>query len=270
MPTNLTLSQARHRIRYGAAIWLCMGCCGAADTVPEPQKQLLLSSDAYAIQVIDQDLRGVLQEFGAGLGIPVTVSAEVDGRVANLRGDFTAQEFLNKIAADQSLAWFFDGDTLHVTEARQNRSLVIDFEIVDPGRLDEMLNNMGVMNTQFPIRQLPGGQMGVLIAPPRYVELVEKAFMVLTNQWQAPATVQRSVARSQILVIRGDGAQLWRGARAMRVPLNAVPELSDAPQVPTAKPAEEETDQQTVSEAEQVSSEPETTDRVSKESDAKF
>lgn len=201
-------------------------------------------SERHSFHVIDQDLRSVLQEFGASLGIPIAVSADVEGRVANLRGTFNAEEFLERISSEQSLSWFFDGDVVHITEARQNRSLVIDFATVDLDRLNDMLDSMGVMNKRFPIREVSNGRVGVLIAPPRYVELVEQTFTLLGETQEAPAPGQPQ-RRVQILVVRGDGAQLWQGARvkpmelispeddAALIPDDKVGDTPDTPETPT-------------------------------------
>src|ERR1700676_4999326 len=71
-------------------------------------------SGPYKYLVIDQDIKGVLVEFGYNVGLPVDVSDQVEGR---LRGQFaaataTAREFLDSLCDSHNLVWYFDGAVL--------------------------------------------------------------------------------------------------------------------------------------------------------------
>lgn len=204
------------------------------------------SNERRMYAILSQDLASVLEEFGLSVGTPIVIDEAVEGRVENLKGAMTPREFLDRLARERALVWYYDGTAIHVTPASANRSVMIDFDQVTPELLEETFASLGLADDRFAIRSTGDGGVGLLTGPPRYVELAESAFSLLEERTLAAAPapgdpaqppVQVPVARrSDILIVRGDSAQVWRGRNALGEPAGgpdpsgaAKPEASPAP-----------------------------------------
>ncbi|MEM7491088.1 MAG: hypothetical protein AAF390_18395 [Pseudomonadota bacterium] len=166
--------------------------------------------------ILSQDLVDVLGEFSAGMDVSLNVDPEVEGRVTNFRHRLTDRGFLDRLAADQGIVWYYDGDTLHVTPARDNRSIFVDFRSVTPEMLRQTLDTLAVSDDRFDVRMTGPNGIGVVTGPPRYIEMVEHAFTLLQGQTvQAGGTAP---AKRSILVVRGGSAQVWRGRSDLAPP----------------------------------------------------
>ncbi|MEM7710186.1 MAG: hypothetical protein AAF264_05435 [Pseudomonadota bacterium] len=175
--------------------------------------------------ILSQDLADVLGEFSAGMDMSLNVDPEVEGRVTNFRHRLTDRGFLDRLAADQGIVWYYDGDTLHVTPARDNRSIFVDFRAVTPEMLRRTLDTLAVSDDRFDVRMTGPEGIGVVTGPPRYIELVEHAFTLLqgqTGQGEGTAAAKRSV-----LVVRGGAVQIWRGRNDLAQPNPAETEAAE-------------------------------------------
>ena len=83
----------------------------------------------------------MLEEFGRNLAVPMAIADNVDGRVNGRISADTAQSFLSQVCAANNLAWFFDGSVIHVSNADDLTSHVIDL----PPRID-VTNLMAKLN----------------------------------------------------------------------------------------------------------------------------
>lgn len=100
-------------------------------------------AEPYRYRVLDQDVRGVLGEFGRNLGVPVILSDQVRGRV---RGDIQAADaraFLDRVAAAAGLSWYLDGDAVVVDAARDVATRSFDVRRYDAQALDRLLDSLG-------------------------------------------------------------------------------------------------------------------------------
>jgi type II secretory pathway component GspD/PulD (secretin) len=105
-------------------------------------------SGLYRYLVIDQDIKGVLIEFGRNAGLPVDVSDEVKGR---LRGQVaaataTAREFLDSLCDSHNLIWYFDGAVLHVNAKAEIRTEVVSLGRLSLKEASEKLTALGVVD----------------------------------------------------------------------------------------------------------------------------
>lgn len=167
----------------------------------------------HRFTIISQDVVDVLDEFASSAGVFLNVDPKVRGRVTNFRHRVTARGFLDRLAAEQGLAWYYDGDTLHVTPADANRSVFLDFREVTPAMLEETLASLAVEDDRFAVRITGSEGIGVVTGPPRYIELVEHAFTLLQSRIARDGG-ERGPGRRSIVVVRGGAVQLWRGHMA--------------------------------------------------------
>lgn len=162
-----------------------------------------LRSFDYA--VIDQELRDLLSEFGRHVGLAVTVSDQVRGRVRGRLPPLPPRLFLERLAAVHGFDWYVDGTTLHVSAAAEARSLLLDLNQVAPAALEAALRQLGVLDARWPLRAANGGtNLALVSGPPRYVALVEQTLAALVRRPRQPdGSAQPQTAPVNIRIFRG-------------------------------------------------------------------
>lgn len=228
-----------------AAIMVALACNSlsvSANTAPSFE-----SDDRYKYTILSQDIGDVLVEFGSSFGISMNIDGTISGRVSNFQGVLTGEEFLERLASEYGLSWYYDGVSIYVTPASANRSVVVDFKKVPPDVLEATLQELGVSDDRFKLRTTNKNGIGVLTGPPRYIQLVENAFTLLEKRQTGPKTLKEAIAlstpRSNILIIRGDSAQVWQGKNA-----GVLTDLKPKADAEDQAPAEQMQADQTVSE----------------------
>lgn len=192
-------------MRAGAALVGALLAAGAASAQEE-----LGGGVAAPYTIVEQDLAGVLREFAAGLGVPVAVDPDVEGTVTALSGSFTPDAFLDRLAARHGLSWFHDGATIHVAPASENRTVVVDLGAVDRAALAGALADMGLSDPRLAVDADDRTGIGVVSGHPRYVEMVEGAYAILSSRPEAAEPERRRPV--SVLVIRGGRVGRWNGA----------------------------------------------------------
>jgi type II secretory pathway component GspD/PulD (secretin) len=140
----------------------------------------------YKYLVTDQNIKGVLVEFGRNVGVPVDVSDQVRGR---LRGELRvapAREFLEKLCESYGLVWYFDGAVLHISAKTEITTELINIGRFPPADVNEKLNALGIGDPRYPVKST--GFVGVVAVsgPPAFVSLVRRTLTSL-----APPAVRK-------------------------------------------------------------------------------
>lgn len=87
---------------------------------------LAWTAQPYPYLIIDQDVRGVLQEMGSNLGFAVVLADSVKGKVrGKVRAD-NAADFLAALSIANGLGWYFDGSTLFVDSTQDTAARTFD------------------------------------------------------------------------------------------------------------------------------------------------
>lgn len=222
-----SLSASRNTGRHFAARLLASSLVvaglGAAATLLRPSTtlaaQLKLPDSTYTYTVINQDLPAALLEFGSNLNIKVNVSQEVRGRIQGRLPDLPPLAFLNRLASLYNLEWYFDGQVLHVTSARESQSRLLVPGPVPFERLASTLAAFDVADERYAVRPAPNTQLVLVTGPPRFVALVEQSLNGLIAEEQArpksaEARVEPSVPRDTVLTLfRGSQTTIIRNGR---------------------------------------------------------
>jgi type III secretion protein C len=163
-------------------------------------------SGPYKYWVVDQDIKGILVEFGRNVGVPVDVSDQVKGR---LRGKVaaaaaTAREFLDSLCDGNELVWYFDGASLHV-----NAKTEITTELVSLGRFSreealKKLAGLGIDDARFPVRSTNNASVISVSGPPKLVSMVRQAL-------QQPAKEDTGRDEVRVRVFRGGALEVPHG-----------------------------------------------------------
>ena len=147
--------------------------------------RLKLPDTTYTYTVINQDLSAALLEFGSNLNIKVNVSQEVRGRIQGRLPDLPPLAFLNRLASLYNLEWYFDGQVLHVTSARESQSRLLVPGPVPFERLASTLAAFDVADERYAVRPAPNTQLVLVTGPPRFLALVEQTLNGLVAEEQA-------------------------------------------------------------------------------------
>lgn len=156
-------------------------------------------AEPFAYALVDQDVRGALNEFGHNLGLIVVMSEKVRGKARSpVRSDL-AGEFLTRLCDSNGLAWYFDGNILYVTAADEVATrLVRRGPGLDPQALHDDLAELDVKGSQLSMRQGAGGDELYISGPPAYLSMIQQHL----DTQHTPAAQPPSVARG-IRVFRG-------------------------------------------------------------------
>ncbi|WP_063799982.1 hypothetical protein [Bradyrhizobium valentinum] len=217
-------SASRHRARRFVAAGLVVAGLGASATLLLPSAtlaaQLKLPDTTYTYTIINQDLSAALQEFGSNLNIKVNVSQEVRSRIQGRLPDLPPLAFLNRLASLYNLEWYFDGQVLHVTSARESQSRLLVPGPVPFERLASTLAAFDVADERYAVRPAPNTQLVLVTGPPRFVALVEQTLNGLIAEEQArPKPAEARVGPpplphdTVLTVFRGSQTTILRNGR---------------------------------------------------------
>ena len=217
-------SASRHRGCRLVAASLVVAGFAASATLLLPSAsfaaQLKLPDSTYTYTVINQDLSAALQEFGSNLNIKVNVSQEVRSRIQGRLPDLPPLAFLNRLAALYNLEWYFDGQVLHVTSARESQSRLLVPGPVPFERLASTLAAFDVADERYAVRPAPNTQLVLVTGPPRFVALVEQTLNGLIAEEQArPKPAEARVGApplphdTVLTVFRGSQTTILRNGR---------------------------------------------------------
>lgn len=127
---------------------------------------------AYPYTVVDQDVQDALTELGRNLNVSVQVSEVVEGRLRGPWSSSTVEGFLNRVAADLDIEWFFDGRLLHVSASDESVRQLLSLNGVEPSAWQASLDHLGISNERFPVNIDSAQNIAFVSGPPKFVELV--------------------------------------------------------------------------------------------------
>ena len=165
--------------RFWAGLVLSLGLAVACAMAQETTVPIPWKTADYTLLAREMPLRQALTTFGTAQGLAVVMSESVEG---TLSGDFRhlpPQEFLDKVTVLYNLSWYYDGTALYIYTGAEVQTLLIDLKYMKAGEVREMLKDLGVEDSRFPIKTTSKDELIMVSGPPRYVqlvaELVEKA-----------------------------------------------------------------------------------------------
>ena len=129
----------------------------------------------YKYMVIDQDVKGVLAEFGRNIGVPIDVSDQVKGRLRGRLGGAPAREFLDRLCESYGLVWYFDGAVLHVNARSEIRTELVSVSRLSPEEVSEKLTALGIADARYPVRSTQDTGVVSVSGPPPFLSLVRQS-----------------------------------------------------------------------------------------------
>ena len=127
---------------------------------------------SYTLVARDMDLRVALDTFAVAEGLSVVMSPTVAGRFSGHFKNVPPAEFLDRIATTHNLMWYYDGAALYVYGAGEISTMLVDLKYMKAGEVRQMLADLGVEDSRFPLKTASNDELVMVSGPPRYVSLV--------------------------------------------------------------------------------------------------
>ncbi|MDV2189067.1 EscC/YscC/HrcC family type III secretion system outer membrane ring protein, partial [Burkholderia pseudomallei] len=118
-----------------------------------------------------KDVKDVLRDFAASQNIAANVASGVSGAVSG-KMKMSPQRFLDTLAASFGFVWYYDGTVLYVTPASDMKSTLVKLDHANTGDLRDLLEQMKVSDSRYPITYNAQQRTALVAGPARYVELV--------------------------------------------------------------------------------------------------
>ena len=131
-----------------------------------------LPDQKFDVTIRDQNVRSVLEELSAAIGLPILMSDSVQGRVSASFQDADAKSLLDEIADRRGLDWRFDGNRIRVTSQTEQVTRIVDLDGVKLKTLRSALETLNVYNERFKFTAVDG-EFAMIVAPPDYTAVVE-------------------------------------------------------------------------------------------------
>lgn len=144
-----------------------------------PGSQIPWKTPSYTLVANNMDLRTALDTFAVAQGLSAVMSGGVSGTFSGSFQEVSPTEFLDRIATVHNLVWYYDGAALYFYGAGEIQTLLLDLQYMKAGEVRQMLADLGVEDTRFPLKTASDDELVMVSGPPRYVgliaELVAKA-----------------------------------------------------------------------------------------------
>ena len=152
--------------RFTASV-LYACACACALAAPIPWK-----TPTYTLVARDMNLRTALDTFAVAQGLSVVMSDSVAGTFSGDFKDTPPDEFLDRIATTHNLIWYYDGAALYLYGAGEVRTMLLDLQYMKAGEVRDMLAELGVEDSRFPLKTTSDDQIIMVAGPARYVSLI--------------------------------------------------------------------------------------------------
>lgn len=126
----------------------------------------------YRYVSVEQDIRDLLKDFAARLGLTIQMSERVQGTVRGRLPPAPPRDFLEQLARTYGLLWYWDGFILWVYSLEEADSRVLKLQTAGTQQLADALAELDIWDDRFPIRASQSSSILHVTGPPRYVELV--------------------------------------------------------------------------------------------------
>jgi type III secretion protein C len=173
---------------------------------------------AYNYVVVEQDLREVLQQFGANTGLKLALSEKIQGRVRGPLPVMAPRQFLDNLSRHFGLEWVYDGSIISVSVASESRTEMLALRDVSFPELRDGLSTAGLLDPRYQLRPIMGERAALVSGPPRYISLVQDALAAIpasrpkTASGIAPSSIAPSSPASPAPIAPTRSLTLMRGA----------------------------------------------------------
>jgi type II secretory pathway component GspD/PulD (secretin) len=207
------------------ALWVCVASAWICPAIALAASRPGWFERPFHYVVINQDVRGILTEFGRNVGVPVILSDKVGGRV---RGDVaaraknvaeppTAGEFLSHLTEANALTWYFDGSILYLSADQEFSTQLIEVGVLSPDAIITELKRLSLLDERFSVRSAGNAGLISVSGPPAFIAIVRQ----IVDKMRPPPAVAGDDPR--VRVFRGGApAEVVRARNASASPQDGV------------------------------------------------
>ncbi|WP_174989174.1 type III secretion system outer membrane ring subunit SctC [Burkholderia lata] len=123
------------------------------------------------IAVQKKELKDVLRDFTASMGVSAAISNDVQGVVSGTF-EMAPQRFLDTLASTFGFIWFYDGSVLTITPASDVARNVIQLYHTSPANLRATLGRMNVTDSRFLVSSDDASRTLLVSGPSQYVKMI--------------------------------------------------------------------------------------------------
>lgn len=134
----------------------------------------ILSKTEYSYQNTPASLENVLRDFANAFSFNLVIDKNVSGVVKNKVRSATALEFIERLALEYRLQWFFFEDKFYVSSKSKQQSVKIKVAQHAIDNLKTALTDIGLLDTRFGWGELPDSHEILVSGPVEYVNLIKK------------------------------------------------------------------------------------------------
>jgi type III secretion protein C len=163
----------------------------------------------YDYVVIDQDVRVVLEQFGANTGVRVVLSDAVQGKVHGRLPVAEPRAFLDHLTRMFGLDWYYDGAAVAISAVSETQTRMIALQDLDFEALRRSLSASGVLDPRYQLKPGSSPNSALASGPPRYLELLQQTIAALP--------LGRASAQAAVAPLSRESLMVFRGAAASRV-----------------------------------------------------
>ncbi|SBW81699.1 type III secretion protein [Pseudomonas veronii 1YdBTEX2] len=147
----------------------------------------------YAYVLVEQDVRGALEEFGHNMGLSVVMSDKVRGQSRSRVRAETAGDFLAALCDFNGLAWYFDGNVLYLTADAETDTRIFKVHGRQLEQLQEYVASRDVYGKPMSVRTGPDGDELFVSGPPAWLAMIEQHQNQQLTSTPMAATRERGV-----------------------------------------------------------------------------
>ncbi|MFC6340085.1 type III secretion protein [Pseudomonas sp. CCM 7891] len=147
----------------------------------------------YAYVLVEQDVRGALEEFGHNMGLSVVMSDKVRGQSRSRVRAETAGDFLAALCDFNGLAWYFDGNVLYLTADAETDTRIFKVHGRQLEQLQAYVASRDVYGKPMSVRTGPDGDELFVSGPPAWLAMIEQHQNQQLTSTPMAATRERGV-----------------------------------------------------------------------------
>jgi type II secretory pathway component GspD/PulD (secretin) len=209
----------------GFAFWFCVTTASLGSAIASAENRPNWFGRPFHYVVINQDVRGILTEFGRNVGVPVILSDKVGGRVRgevvtrakNPSNPPTAGEFLSQLAEANALTWYFDGSILYLSADQEFSTQLIEVGTLSPQAIVTELKRLSLLDERFAVRAAGNAGLISVSGPPAFIAIVRQ----VVDKMRPPPAVAGDDPR--VRVFRGGApAEVVRARNASASPQDGI------------------------------------------------
>ena len=128
----------------------------------------------YSYTARKSNVSDILTTFAAAQGIGISLPPKLPLTISGNFHALAPQDFLEQVCTLCNLVWYYDGACLYICSATDLRSVLMELHFMKASDVIEILRDLNVEDSRFPMVCTKDSALLKISGPPRYVELIQE------------------------------------------------------------------------------------------------